>query len=100
MLPVQLALLEELFGAPAVVANLELDLTQATDVIVDGAQVGVRVRSYADMAKYLGQFTVRNQRTNGHPSEMGKIREGHGDYLLYAFRNAEGTGLAAWWLID
>jgi len=78
------------------VAPMEADSLHATDMIitVTGGNVAVRVRrdtSYRD-------FTIRSARASGTKTELQKLREGFGDWYLYAW--SQGDRITEWMLLD
>lgn len=80
----------------------EVDAREAADLIVLRARdmtIAARVRrsSYAD--KYPYEFTIRSKRDSGAKTEMAKLLEGWGDWMLYGHA-AERGHLSRWWLID
>jgi hypothetical protein len=84
-------------------ANERLDQEENTDLIVLDASaktVACRVRRYKYLEKYSGEFTVRSKRASGAQTELTKIIAGWGDYLLYAFTDAEEKGLILWHIVD
>ena len=83
------------------VAPLKDDMELNTDLIMpNGARVSCRIRSCTYMEQYFGQFTIRTLRPSGTKSELDKIRDGWGDFILYGYANREGTGLAYWFIGD
>jgi len=69
------------------VASDRLDKEEATDLIANGIwRVAVRARSYGKFfVEYGHEFTIRSLRKNKQPTELAKILDGHGDWLLYGF---------------
>lgn len=86
------------------VAPLELDLKQATDLIIFRARdvrIAARVRRAGFAARYPYEFTLRCHRDSGAETELAKISKGWGDWLFYGHAADEwGCGIAPWWLID
>lgn len=83
-------------------APFEEDAQRATDLIVlrlDAVRIACRVRRHEYLERYEGEFTIRSSRPSGADTELGKIIEGWGDYMLYAFAGLDGR-LAAWLLGD
>lgn len=83
-------------------APFELDAKEATDLMVLRARdmtIAVRLRrpGYAD--KYRYQFTIRSKRDSGSKTEMAKLLEGWGDWMLYGHVDDAGS-ISTWWLID
>jgi hypothetical protein len=81
---------------------LDVDTKEAADLIVLKARdmtVACRVRraGYAD--RYPWDFTLRAKRDSGAKTELRKIVEGWGDWLLYGHQGAADK-LARWFLVD
>jgi hypothetical protein len=79
------------------------DYLHNTDLIVlklGGGRIACRVRRHKYLARYGDQFTVRETRPSGLSSELTKIVEGWGDYVLYGFCNEAETDLSQWLLGD
>jgi hypothetical protein len=81
-------------------APAEDDQQRNTDLLVPSARIACRVRKYADMARYGGEFTIRSARSSGRQTELQKVVSGWGDYIFYAFSTEDETGFAAWLLGD
>jgi hypothetical protein len=84
-------------------APFEEDARRATDLIVlrlDAIRIACRVRRPQFEARYGGEFTVRAERGNGTDTELTKIIEGWGDYMLYGFGAEHGPRLSSWVLGD
>lgn len=84
-------------------APQEEDAEHNTDLIVlrlEAVRIACRVRKHKYVAKYGGEFTIRCSRPKGVKTELAKIIEGWGDYLLYAFANEPESELASWVLGD
>lgn len=79
------------------VAPLGQDMECATDLIVKavGGDVCVRIRRPTEHR----DFTVRAERLSGAKTELGKIREGFGDWYLYAWTDMHEK-LIDWIFID
>lgn len=82
---------------------LERDMKEAADLIVLRARdmtIACRVRrpGYAD--RYPWDVTLRSQRDSGSKTELVKIREGWGDWMLYGHSAEDERTLARWFLID
>ena len=81
----------------------EEDAERNTDLIVlrmEAVRIGCRVRKNQYVAKYGDEFTIRSGRPSGAKTELSKILEGYGDYLLYGFSNEEESHLSLWTLAD
>lgn len=68
-------------------APLEHDMRQATDLIVLTARdmrIGCRVRRPGYVDRYPWDFTIRSTRDSGAKTEITKIIDGWGDWLVYA----------------
>ncbi|KVS50670.1 hypothetical protein WK39_27805 [Burkholderia cepacia] len=85
-------------------APLELDQTQATDLIVLKAQnitVAARVRRPEYASRFPFDFTIRCRRDSGAETELSKILHGWADWMFYGFANPTDAGtIAHWHLID
>lgn len=90
---------EHLIGEPPV----QEDMERNTDLIVlrmDAVRIACRVRKYAYLRRYPNEFTIRAGRPSGAKTELTKIVEGWGDFLIYGFSDAAERDLAAWTLVD
>lgn len=79
------------------------DAFKNTDMIVlaaRGVRIACRVRRYEFYKSYPYDFTIRSARDTGTKTELSKILEGWGDYLIYGFSNQSETNLEAWRVID
>jgi hypothetical protein len=84
------------------------DQKRNTDLIVLTGPGDVRVafrarREGRYLADYGHQFTIRSSRPSGVATELDKLREGWGHYMLYGFgadRSSPADYLKAWALID
>ena len=84
-------------------APLEEDAQRNTDLVVlklDAVRIACRVRQNTYLHAYGNEFTVRSSRPAGTKTELTKIIEGWGDYLIYGFASADETQLEAWRLLD
>jgi len=85
-------------------ASLEVDRNHATDLVVMRAKnlmIACRVRRPNFGAAFVNQFTVRSNRGSGMKTELDKIIEGYGDWMLYGFAEDDHSeALAHWSLID
>ena len=84
-------------------APLEMDCSEATDLIVMRARdirIAARVRRPGYLKSYADQFTIRSRRDNGMTTELRKMIEGWGDWMLYGHANDSETDLATWMVID
>ena len=80
------------------VASPEDDMKHSTDlkVKITAGDVAVRIRR----GKYnYRDITIRAFK-NGYKTEIHKLREGFGDWYLYAWENKEQTEIVDWALID
>jgi hypothetical protein len=80
----------------------EEDAERNTDLIVLNLRphrIACRVRHY-DQLRYADEFTIRCYRPSGAKTELAKIIEGFGDYILYGFADADEHQLCAWMLGD
>ena len=84
-------------------ANERLDQEENTDLIVLDASaktVACRVRRYEYLERYGEEFTVRSRRDSGAQTELSKIIAGWGDYLVYAFADADERALVCWHVVN
>lgn len=96
-----ICLLERVLGGKALVASDEQDMKQATDFIANGYKVGCRIRRFSEWGKYpRHEFTIRCGRPGKNDTELAKILDGHGDFLLYGFSDESGSMVHKWMLID
>jgi hypothetical protein len=85
-------------------APAEEDMQRNTDLIVlklNAIRIACRVRRHQYMGPYGDEFTIRARRPSGG-SELGKLIEGWGDYMVYGFAPAGDCGpyLDRWFLGD
>lgn len=81
----------------------EEDWQRNTDLIVltmRPLRIACRVRRHEFLAQHADEFTMRAECKSGNKTELAKVVEGWGDYMLYAFADADEKGLARWTLID
>jgi len=84
-------------------APIEEDVNHNTDLIVlklEAVRIGCRVRRHKYIEKYSHEFTIRSSVPSGHKTELAKVIEGWGQYLLYGFCDEQEKKLAKWTLID
>lgn len=82
---------------------LEVDTKEAADLIVLRARdmtVACRVRRHGYEDRYPWEFTIRSHRDSGARTELAKIVEGWGDWMLYAHASEVPGTLSKWFLID
>jgi len=85
------------------VASDEIDVTQATDLMVFTARdmrIAARVRRPGFSERYLYEFTIRAERDNGAKTELAKIVDGWADWFFYGHADEEEQFIEYWWLID
>jgi hypothetical protein len=88
-------------------SSFEVDTKQAADLVVVRAKnltIAARIRraNYYQNRNYRYQFTVRSF-NNGHKTELQKITDGWGDWMLYGFAASDDeneTEIAHWRLLD
>lgn len=95
----------EIIGRSLIVpAPLTLDRQENTDLVMlasPDARYAVRIRSNSYEARYGDQFTLRSSRPSGAKTELQKVLDGLGDYLLYGFRSRYEPGrLSSWVFAD
>lgn len=85
-------------------ATQEQDQKENTDLIVLETMAGIRfacrVRRPKDFARYGDEFTLRVSRPGGTKTELAKVAEGWGDYIIYAWGSDRPPKLIAWSLGD
>lgn len=86
-------------------ASREDDAKHATDLVVlhmKDVRIAVRMRRrrYSENQHYVGQFTIRTERSSGVKTELAKVIEGWGDYYFYGFEGLQDGRLGVWHLID
>lgn len=80
------------------VATPEDDMKHATDlkIKITAGDVSVRIRR----SKYtFRDITIRAYK-DGYKTEIHKLRDGYGDWYLYAWENTDQNGIAEWVLVD
>jgi hypothetical protein len=81
----------------------EIDQKQAADLMVLTARdlrIAVRVRRPGFAERYPFEFTIRAKLDSGAKTELSKIVDGWGDWMLYGHADEAQDLLCAWWLID
>ena len=81
----------------------QIDQQQAADLMVLTARdlrIAVRVRRPGFAERYPYQFTIRAKLDSGAKTELSKIVDGWGDWMLYGHSDASEQRLSAWWLLD
>jgi hypothetical protein len=86
-------------------APLEHDMQQATDLIVFTARdmrIGCRVRRPGYAGRYPWQFTLRSRRDSGATTELTKIIDGWGDWLVYTHADIDSRAprLSHWLVLN
>ena len=85
------------------VATEREDLKQATDFVLmpfNGGAAALRVRRHWARL-YAGEITIRAHRPSGTETEVDKILEGHGDYMVYGWGIWNGRDrMCSWAVID
>jgi hypothetical protein len=86
-------------------APMELDMKQATDLLVFCARdvrIACRIRRYSYVFEYGDEFTLRCQLDSGVQTEEEKILQGWGDWMFYGFteEDPELQNFCRWFLID
>lgn len=80
------------------VASYQQDVKQATDMLVTAnGEMAIAVRIRRDYCQWR-DLTIRAWRHSGVTTELDKIKDGHGDYYLYAW--AQGFRLPEWMLVN
>jgi len=84
-------------------ATLAEDQKHNTDLIVldiKPLRFACRIRTFSYYKNFSDEFTIRKSRPFGTKTELQKIKEGFGDYLLYAFATEDKTKIHFWRIID
>ena len=84
-------------------APLEEDRHRNTDLIVlrlEAVRIACRVRRFGYKAKCGDEFTIRTGHPSGARTELDKVMDGWGDFMLYGFCDHSETFLQRWTLID
>jgi len=84
-------------------ASPDEDAHHNTDLIVlrlDAVRIACRARRDGYRRRYGHQFTIRTDRPSGVKTELAKVIEGWGDYILYGFGDDRSDNLTAWALGD
>jgi len=63
-------------------------------------RIGSRIRRYKAYKNSFLDITIRTRSKYGHTTEYDKLRENHGNFLLYGFSNAEENDLVQFVIID
>lgn len=80
------------------IASDEQDMKQATDMVLrTTSRATISVRCRRSQYEYR-DLTIRTKSRWGYKTEIDKLREGWGDWYLYAWDT--GAGLTDWMLID
>lgn len=80
-----------------------IDQQQAADLMVLTARdlrIAVRVRRPGFADRYPYEFTIRAKLESGAKTELSKIVDGWGDWMLYGHSDTTEQRLCAWWLLD
>ena len=85
-------------------APIHEDVAHATDLIVlnlEGVRIACRVRHHRYFLdpRYREQFTIRCHRDNGAKTELAKVLEGWGDYIIYGFADEDEADTLVRWLL-
>jgi hypothetical protein len=82
-------------------SSQEIDMHENVDLIINPATISCRVRNFKYFENHAHEFTIRSSRSSGHETELHKIIDGKGDYILYAFAEPDNSDdIHAWVLID
>lgn len=84
-------------------SSFYVDANQAADLVILNARdkkIAARVRRHGYAEKYGYEFTIRAHRSSGAKTEMEKIVDGFGDWMLYGHSCSEERTLDRWLLID
>lgn len=82
------------------IATAQQDIKEATDmVITTSGQKAIAVRIRRSNVTFR-DLTIRAYRTSGATTELEKIKEGAGDYYLYAWEASQSLSIGDWVLVD
>lgn len=84
-------------------APLEEDRNRNTDLIVlrlEAVRIACRVRRFGYLQRCGDEFTIRTANPSGARTELDKVMDGWGDFMLYGFCDPTETHLQRWTLID
>ena len=82
-------------------ASAEEDQKRNTDLVVlnmQSVRIACRVRKADYAERYGNEFTIRVSRPSGQQTELSKIIQGFGNYMMYAW--ADEQKLVKWTLAD
>lgn len=82
-------------------ANDEQDMKQATDMVLTvkgGQRIAVRIRR--EQARKYTDVTIRARSKHGAKTEIDKLREGWGDWYVYAWESNQRGRLDRWCIYD
>lgn len=85
-----------------ITAPLEDDLHYNTDFIeerISETRIACRIRR-AKFQNYLGEITIRSRLPSGVKTELAKIIDGYGDYMLYGYASPDEQRIVNWTLGD
>jgi len=85
------------------IASVDEDQERNTDLIVlslKSVRIACRVRSESYQDRFGDEFTIRSSRPRGTKTELAKVIEGWGDYILYGFGSDTEPRLTQWHLGD
>jgi hypothetical protein len=86
-----------------VAAPLELDTQQATDLLVFRARdmrIAARVRRPEYQERFKYEFTIRSEVRCGAKTEIDKVTQGWGDWMLYGFAAPTHQKVEWWSILD
>ena len=92
-----------ILGREFIVQDAELDWKQATDFAVFNVRpfkVAARLRTHRFLKKYSEEFTIRWLRPSGVATEIHKIRQGFGDYMIYGFVSEDESHIVQYFIGD
>ncbi len=89
-----------LITSPAPVADDAFKNTDMIVLVARSVRIACRIRRYEFYKSFPHDFTIRSARDTGTKTELSKILDGWGDYLIYGFSNQAETNLEAWRVIN
>lgn len=84
-------------------STFDVDTKQAADLVVLNARdkmIAARIRRPGYAERYPFEFTIRAKRDSGAKTELEKIVDGFGDWMLYGHASSTGADLCRWMVID
>lgn len=80
-------------------ADFKKDTENATDLVLEMGSGDIAVRIRKSAYRKYGDWTVRSD-SNGHRTEIDKLREGFARWYFMGYSQDDVSRLACWWLLD